>query len=75
MNQAKWLTIGELAKYLKMGRTKLYRLAQDGEIPVSKVGNHWRFDSEEIDQWMKSQRTTARNISLGERDESLSESK
>jgi len=56
MNREKWLTIDELAKYLKMGRTKLYRMAQEGEIPASKVGNQWRFDREEIDLWMKSQR-------------------
>jgi excisionase family DNA binding protein len=50
MDQNKWLTIDELAEYLKMGRMKLYRMAQDGEIPASKVGNQWRFDREEIDQ-------------------------
>jgi excisionase family DNA binding protein len=49
----KWLTIDELAQYLKMGRTKLYRLAQEGEMPTSKVGGQWRFDREEIDRWMK----------------------
>ena len=54
--EQKWLTIEELAEYLKMGRTKLYRMAQDGDIPASKVGNQWRFDREEIDQWMKNQR-------------------
>jgi excisionase family DNA binding protein len=56
MDRTKWLTIEELAEYLKMGRTKLYRMAQDGDIPASKVGNQWRFDREEIDQWMKNQR-------------------
>jgi len=56
MDRTKWLTIEELAEYLKMGRTKLYRMAQDGDIPASKVGNQWRFDRDEIDQWMKSQR-------------------
>ena len=56
MNREKWLTIDELSKYLKMGRTKLYRMAQEGEIPASKVGNQWRFDRDEIDLWMKSQR-------------------
>ena len=39
MNTVKWLTIDELAEHLKMGRTKLYRMAQDGNIPASKVGN------------------------------------
>jgi excisionase family DNA binding protein len=61
MDQTKWLTIEELAEYLKMGRTKLYRMAQEGDIPASKVGNQWRFDREEIDQWMKSQRPVSTN--------------
>lgn len=56
MKQSKWLTIDELAEYLKLGRTKLYRLAQEGDIPASKVGNQWRFDRNEIDEWMKRQR-------------------
>jgi len=56
VDRNKWLTIDELAEYLKIGRTKLYRLAQQGMIPASKVGNQWRFDREEIDCWMKSQR-------------------
>jgi excisionase family DNA binding protein len=59
MVQDKWLTIDELSEYLKMGRTKLYRMTQDGDIPASKVGNQWRFDREEIDEWMKNQRPAA----------------
>lgn len=50
----KWLTIDDLAAYLKMGRTKLYTMAQRGEIPGNKVGSQWRFDREEIDTWIKS---------------------
>lgn len=49
----KWLTVEELSLYLQMSRTKLYNLAQKGEIPVSKIGNQWRFDREEIDDWMR----------------------
>jgi len=56
MDQGKWLTIDELAEYLKMGRTKLYRMAQDGVLPASKIGNQWRFDRDEIDGWMRRQR-------------------
>ena len=50
----KWLTIHELAAYLKMGRTKLYTMAQQGKVPGNKIGNQWRFDPEEIDLWIKS---------------------
>jgi PTS system nitrogen regulatory IIA component len=53
----KWLTIEELATYLKLSRTKLYGMAQRCEIPASKIGIQWRFDREEIDQWMKSHST------------------
>jgi len=53
----KWLTIGELASYIKMSRTKLYGMAQRSEIPASKIGNQWRFDREEIDQWMRAHAT------------------
>jgi excisionase family DNA binding protein len=42
-----------LSEYLKIGRTKLYQLAQQGKILASKVGDQWRFDREEIDAWMK----------------------
>jgi len=50
----KWLTIDELAAYLKVGRTKLYTMAQNRRIPGSKIGSQWRFDREEIDAWIKS---------------------
>lgn len=56
MKNDKWLTLDELAKYLKVSRTKLYRMAQNNEIPASKVGVLWRFDREEIDVWVKNQR-------------------
>lgn len=51
--QAKILTIDDLAKYLKVGKTTLYRLAQEGKIPGQKVGKHWRFNRESIDRWLE----------------------
>ncbi len=59
MKNDKWLTLDELAEYLKVSRSKLYRMAQNNEIPASKVGVLWRFDREEIDAWVKSQRPGA----------------
>jgi|WetSurMetagenome_2_1015567.scaffolds.fasta_scaffold831292_2 excisionase family DNA binding protein len=55
-NEGMWLTIDELSIYLKMGKTKLYRMVQNGEIPASKIHNQWRFNREEVDDWMKRQR-------------------
>ncbi|MCX5633946.1 MAG: helix-turn-helix domain-containing protein [Phycisphaerae bacterium] len=48
----KWLTLDELAEYLKIGRTNLYAMAQNATIPATKIGNQWRFDREKIDRWM-----------------------
>ncbi|MFV1996940.1 MAG: helix-turn-helix domain-containing protein [Acidiferrobacterales bacterium] len=56
MGTDRWLTLDELAGYLKLSHSKLYRMAQDGEVPASKVASQWRFDRQEIDAWMKSQR-------------------
>jgi excisionase family DNA binding protein len=56
MDTDKWLTLDELAEYLKLSRTKLYRMAQKGEIPASKIGTQWRFNRKEIDDWVTSQR-------------------
>jgi excisionase family DNA binding protein len=52
MDMEKWLTLEELSSYIKIGRTKLYRMAQDSIIPAFKVGSQWRFDREEIDKWL-----------------------
>ena len=57
----KWLTVEELAAYLKMSRTKLYAMTQKGEIPASKIGNQWRFDRDKIDEWMNKHSTSSEN--------------
>ena len=48
----KVLTIEELAAYLKISKSSLYKLAQKGEVPGQKVGKHWRFRRDIIDQWL-----------------------
>lgn len=46
------LTINELSKYLKISRSTLYKLAQEGKLPAQKVGRHWRFHREAVDEWL-----------------------
>jgi len=46
------LTIDELAEYLKVSKSTLYKLAQEGKVPSQKVGRHWRFHRETIDRWL-----------------------
>ena len=47
------LTIEDLADYLKISKSTLYKLAQEGALPCQKVGRHWRFHREAIDEWLR----------------------
>ncbi len=48
-----WLTLQEAAKHLKMGKSTIYKLARESNIPAHKYGRIWRFDTAELDEWMK----------------------
>ena len=37
------LTIKDVADFLRVPVSSVYKLAQDGKIPAIKVGKHWRF--------------------------------
>lgn len=47
------LTIEELAVYLRVAKSTLYKLSQEGRIPAQKVGRHWRFRKGAIDRWLE----------------------
>jgi excisionase family DNA binding protein len=46
------MTVEEIAEYLRVSRSTVYRLLRDGEIPASKVGGYWRFRRHVIDMWL-----------------------
>ncbi len=50
------LTIGELAIYLKIPKSTLYKLVREGKIPSQKIGRHWRFRKGAIDHWLSEMR-------------------
>ncbi|OPZ70478.1 MAG: Helix-turn-helix domain protein [bacterium ADurb.Bin478] len=47
------LTIEELALYLKIPKSTLYKLVREGRIPSQKIGRHWRFRKAAIDRWLE----------------------
>jgi excisionase family DNA binding protein len=47
------LTIDELSAYLKVAKSTLYKLAQEGKLPGQKVGKHWRFRKVAVDRWLE----------------------
>mgnify|MGYP000867949718 CR=1 FL=1 len=50
------LTIEDLASYLKIPKSTLYKLVREGKIPSQKIGRHWRFRKEAIDRWLDERR-------------------
>ena len=50
------LTIEELAAYLKIPKSTLYKLVREGNIPSQKIGRHWRFRKGAIDHWLEETR-------------------
>jgi excisionase family DNA binding protein len=48
------LTVSELAEHLNVHRITIYRLLKNGNLPGFKIGRVWRFDLDEIGQWMSS---------------------
>jgi len=47
------LTIDTLAEYLKISKSTLYKLVQNGRLPGQKVGKRWRFHKGAIDNWLR----------------------
>lgn len=53
------MTIDDLAGYLQVSKSSLYKLAQEGKVPGQKVGRHWRFHKPTIDGWLARQEDRA----------------
>lgn len=53
------LNIEELAVYLKIPKSTLYKLVREGKIPSQKIGRHWRFRKGAIDNWLEEIRANA----------------
>ena len=45
-------TVEEVAVYLRLPQSTVYKLAQDRVLPGFKVGKHWRFRREAILKWI-----------------------
>jgi excisionase family DNA binding protein len=46
------MTVEEVAAYLRIPQSSVYKLAQEGRIPCKKVGRRWRFHQKVIDEWL-----------------------
>jgi len=49
------MTLDELAQYLKVSKSTLYKQVQEGRIPGQKLGKQWRFSKAAVDAWLNRQ--------------------
>jgi excisionase family DNA binding protein len=52
------LTADEVAQWLRVPKSTLYKLCQEGQIPAAKIGRHWRFDRAVVAAWLQSRMTS-----------------
>ena len=51
-----WLTLAELAAWLKVGRTTVYRLITSGAVPSYRVGRSVRVRRADVEGWLEETR-------------------
>lgn len=49
------LTIQEVAKLLKLPTSTAYKLAKEEELPMLKIGRHWRCRKDTLMAWIEKQ--------------------
>jgi excisionase family DNA binding protein len=57
---AEVLTADEVARWLRIPKTTLYKLCNEGQIPGTKIGRHWRFDRQTVEAWLRDRMTATR---------------
>ena len=60
-NPGQVMTLDELATYLKLPKSTLYKLVQQGRVPGQKLGKQWRFGRAAIDRWLGAEQQVGDN--------------
>jgi excisionase family DNA binding protein len=48
----RYLTVAEVADHLQLSMETVYMYARTGVLPATKIGKHWRFSIDRIEEWM-----------------------
>jgi len=67
--EEKIITVGELADYLRVHRSTIYRLLKRGQLPGFRIGSDWRFNLETIDKWRMQHSVTLDEIPQQQQEE------
>jgi len=47
------MTLEEVAAFLRVHPTTVYRLLKKHGIPAFKIGSEWRFNLESVEEWVR----------------------
>ena len=53
MQDNKWLSMSDVCNYLHISRDTVMNWIKREGMPAHKKGRLWRFDINEVDEWMK----------------------
>lgn len=53
MKTAPWLSVNDISKHLGISKETIYRWLEEQKIPAHRVGKLWKFQTLEIDNWVK----------------------
>lgn len=48
-----WLSADEVAIHLGVAKDTVYAWIAERDLPAHKIGRLWKFQAEEIDQWVR----------------------
>jgi len=55
-SQHEYLKVPEVAKVLRIARSRAYELVAEGQIPAVRIGRRVRVPRHELDRWLADQR-------------------
>ena len=64
MDHDEIMTVEEVAKYLKLKPQTVYKWAQEGQIPGTKLGKEWRFRKRLLDEWIDTSITLSKTSNI-----------
>jgi excisionase family DNA binding protein len=54
--QHEYLNVAEVARIIRVARSRAYDLVADGDIPSIRIGRSVRVSRKELDRWLEEQR-------------------
>jgi excisionase family DNA binding protein len=57
--KAQFLTVGEVARLLRVSNMTVYRLINSGQLPAVRVGKSYRLREEDVDRYLAARFTEA----------------